>query len=184
MAATRSGLSVRNRYFLIFDIIIFVLSACFSFVIRLETFDLRPLGTGILVFLALSVPIRLLVFLLGGMYSRYWKNAGPSELLLVAYACLISGIAITGIVFVTTLLRPSVANLVPRSIPFIDLLLAAALVMGARFSLRAFQYTASNWSLRQHAIKQGANRALIIWAEKKGLKVFGVLTDGSRTVNP
>lgn len=41
MAATRSGLSLRNRYFLILDLILFTLPVSFSYVLRLETFNLQ-----------------------------------------------------------------------------------------------------------------------------------------------
>jgi hypothetical protein len=73
MSVVGSGLSIRNRYFLIFDIILFVLSASLSFVIRLETFNLRIIGYGPLWFLALALPIKLTVFLIYGMYSRYCR---------------------------------------------------------------------------------------------------------------
>src|SRR5262245_47255147 len=113
MAGRQSKFIVRNRHFLLFDLAIFVFSAAASFYIRLETPELRQLIWGGLLLLCAAVPVRLYVFLVSGMYKSYWRNAGPSELLLIVAACGISGAVITTIIFAMSLLWPQSQAIVP-----------------------------------------------------------------------
>jgi FlaA1/EpsC-like NDP-sugar epimerase len=176
MADKRVSFVFRNRYFGHIDIGIFTLSAVVSFSIRLESTNLsQDAWKGILLFLAIAAPVRLVIFLRYGMYGRYWKNAGPSELILVAYACLISGIATTTIIFIVSALWTESRVLVPRSIPFIDMLLVTILITVARFSLRANHYLHNHRTHRQRGANTPAQRVLIIGAGQTGAQVLDVL---------
>src|SRR5438067_805318 len=128
MSVIRFPFILRNRHFLAFDIIVFIFSAVFSFAIRLEKFDLNHTIWGIIFFLALSGPVKMLVFLLTGMYKHYWRNGGPNELLLVAFSCVSSGGVVIVLVLIVSEFWPESQAILPRSIPFIDLLLTMALV--------------------------------------------------------
>jgi FlaA1/EpsC-like NDP-sugar epimerase len=172
MAGSQSKFIVRNRHFLLFDLAIFVFSAAASYFIRLETPELRQLIWGGLLLLVAAVPVRLYVFLVLGMYKSYWRNAGPSELLLIAAACGISGAVITTIIFAISLLWPQSQAILPRSIPIIDALVTGLLVAASRFSLRAYQH------MRVRRNRNGGNggkRALIVGAGQMGIRVLEAL---------
>src|SRR5260221_9251011 len=91
MAGKQSKYIVRNRHFLVADLAIFTVSVLASFAIRLEGLVAPLMLWGALLFLIVAVPIRVYVFLVSGIYKSYWRNAGPSELLLVGRSCVVSG---------------------------------------------------------------------------------------------
>ena len=64
---------MRNRYFIISDIVIVALCAYLSFVIRVEIFDLKQFWSGLLLFALLASFIFPLTFYLTGIYSIYWE---------------------------------------------------------------------------------------------------------------
>src|SRR5258708_39230315 len=87
---------LRNRYFLLIDLILSICSVILSFMLRLETIELTDRRwLAIIFFLGVAIPIRLGIFLIYGMYSRYWINAGPGELMLCISTCFVSGVVIT-----------------------------------------------------------------------------------------
>jgi FlaA1/EpsC-like NDP-sugar epimerase len=169
---------LRNRHFLLLDVIFSILSVVLSFSIRLETttFDIS-IWRGIALFLCIALPLRLIVFRVRGLYSRYWVNAGPSELLLVASACLVSGLIVT---LLFTILIPlahlgSVLTL-PRTIPMIDALLGSVLVMSLRFAPRAYYHQRSH---QKHHPTTTQERVLIIGAGQTGIQLLDTLEKAS-----
>src|SRR5437763_502223 len=58
MAGRQSKFIVRNRHFLLLDLVLFVISAVASYFIRLETPGLRELVWGGILLLSIAVPIR------------------------------------------------------------------------------------------------------------------------------
>ena len=127
---------IRNRYFFIADVLLMPLAAVISFLLRLDIADLKfYYPHTILIFAALAATVKPVIFYLFGLYRRYWRYASANELINIALATL-TGTA------VVTLLMYSLASLVwdfrplPRSIPFIDLLVSFPLVGGTRFAVR------------------------------------------------
>jgi FlaA1/EpsC-like NDP-sugar epimerase len=157
----------------------FGLSAIASFVIRLETIDSARIFWGIALFLIIAAPVKTIVFLSYGMYRQYWANAGPIELALAGFACLMSGGLLTVIWFGVAALWPLSDIVLPRSIPFIDLLVTAALVLTSRFGLRAW-YTLAVRRNHQHLSgKASTQKALIIGAGHTGFRVLEALRNAS-----
>src|SRR5258708_20255554 len=184
MPIPRNGFVFRNRYFLFLDILIFCLSALASYAIRLETFTLSNLILyGIVWYLCMGVPIRLVLFFVHGMYSRYWKNAGPSELMLVGSACLTSGFAILLISFAAAII-PNERMLVPRSIPFIDFSLVMIVVSGSRFSPRAWYHLQRGRRRRNGNAKNEYKRALVLGAGQTGIQVLEALGRDASLIQP
>src|SRR5258708_2298419 len=140
---------LRNRYFLLIDLILSICSVVLSFMLRLESIDLTVFSWLVIIFfLILAIPIRLGIFLIYGMYSRYWINAGPGELMLCISTCFMSGVIITILSLVLVRVFGLESEL-PRSIPVIDTLIITPLVLNARFSMRAYYHQRNHRSGRQ-----------------------------------
>jgi FlaA1/EpsC-like NDP-sugar epimerase len=126
---------IRNRHFFISDIILLTLAAYCSFLLRLEDRDLGEYRLGFVLFTGLTVLITPLIFRLGGVYTRYWRYASVEELLLLSGA-LTTAVAVTSSLTVVAPLLLRHVVLVPRSVPFIFLLLALVATAGPRLIVR------------------------------------------------
>src|SRR5579864_880478 len=183
MATTQRAFTYRNRYFFLTDFVLIIASALVSFVLRLETVAVNEFAIGLLWFTALSLIVKLSIFVSSGIYRRYWKSAGPAELILLGRTCLVAGIVMFGLVLVLTLVVPSnQIPLLPRSVAIIDFLLSTLLVITARFSLRA----SNHWQNHRHNNSNGtatAKRAVIIGAGQTGIQVFDTLGTALTPIN-
>ena len=110
--------SMRNRHLLIADVLLVPMAAVLAFALRLDSAQLQTYVSTMLIY-ALAAPlIQIPIFAALGIYSRFWRYASIDELLLLAWAALIGGLAqgalFLGIqAFFPDLLNPGV----PRSIP-------------------------------------------------------------------
>jgi len=126
---------IRNRYFLIADLLLIPIAAWASFLLRLDFAGLQPYLKTAMVFAVLAFLVKPPIFYLFGLYRHHWRYASTGELVLIALSAL-SGTA------VVTLLVYSAASLVinfrplPRSIPVLDFLVSLAFVGGIRFVVR------------------------------------------------
>lgn len=127
---------LRNRHFLINDLVLLPVAVYFSYLLRLEGISPTSQWWPGMVVLAATITLStVLVFYLTGVYSRYWRYASIDELMLLTGAFTVATLlsAVIGIglgfVFVRELW-------IPRSIPFILLLLGLAVTAGPRLSVR------------------------------------------------
>ncbi len=124
-----------NRHFLLFDMLLVPLAIYASFVLRLETFDLKTYWLACGHFCLTAVVVTPLVFRTFGIYRRYWRYASFEEVLLLcgatSLAMGITAIALALLDVATPLIATS-----PRSIPFIVPPIAASLVSIPRLLVR------------------------------------------------
>jgi FlaA1/EpsC-like NDP-sugar epimerase len=125
----------RNRYFALTDIVLLAVSAYISYVLRLEQIDLGQFWPGFYLFTGLTLLLTPLVFWRIGVYSRYWRYASVEEMLLLVGATTIVVVLAGGLSYVALEFLPGYLT-VPRSIPFIFLLLALAVTSGPRLAAR------------------------------------------------
>lgn len=128
-------LGVRNRMMLVGDLILTVVAALGSFVLRT---DLGPLFIYYLPqafwLMALALVVKPVVYYRFGLYRRLWAYASTQELRLIVAAVTTSSVLIS---LLSVLLRAlQVLPNFPRSTLPIDWLLSLVLVGGLRFSLR------------------------------------------------
>jgi FlaA1/EpsC-like NDP-sugar epimerase len=85
---------LRNRHLLVVDAVLALFVPFFLYALRYEGLH-WPAGQleTLVVFTAISVPLRLVIYQLAGMYKQLWRFAGIAELELVFLAGLASGIA-------------------------------------------------------------------------------------------
>ena len=89
---------LRNRHLFLLDAVLLAASTLGAYVVRFEGFDW---GTAILytalVYLAVSLPLKLGVLLYVGLYRRLWRFAGAAELEHILVATAISA-SLSGLV--------------------------------------------------------------------------------------
>ena len=126
---------IRNRHLFLFDCILLFLAAYLSFVLRLDTTALGLAWPAFLLFVCIAVVLTPFILWRAGIYSRYWRYASVEELLLLAGSLTIAVVLTAALSSAITLLVPGAPN-VPRSIPFIFLLLALVATAGPRLLVR------------------------------------------------
>src|SRR5437868_4811103 len=131
---------LRNRHFLLMDLIGFSLTPIIAMALRLDGLKddgslTRPLVIVTFIFLA----IKLAIFFRAGLYKRYWRYASIDELTQIT---LLGGLALviqTTVFFLV--LRPLglIPDVFPRSLPIIDGMLTLLAVGGLRYSIRMIE---------------------------------------------
>jgi FlaA1/EpsC-like NDP-sugar epimerase len=129
---------MRNRYLAFADLVLITLSVLGAFVLRLDWFFSRATEfTRAFEFCLLAaLVVKPPVFLAFGLYSRYWRYAGPRELLLIVLAVSAASAALAGVVAGALVFDLTPYLSFPRSVLAIDWLLMLACIAGSRLSVR------------------------------------------------
>ncbi len=176
---------MRNRYLLLADSLAVILAACGAFVFRFGWLfpSERP---EFKIFLVVALIIKLVAFHAFGLYRRYWRYAGFWDLMAMVLANSAASMVLATVMGVIRWF-----NLVPglsRSVPPLDWLLALALTIGVRASLRAVAETVgkpadSDSKRRRSVLIVGAGDAGTLVAREMqknpqlGLRPIGFLDD-------
>jgi FlaA1/EpsC-like NDP-sugar epimerase/lipopolysaccharide/colanic/teichoic acid biosynthesis glycosyltransferase len=130
-------LGMRNRHFFVIDLLVMLILPSVALVLRTDDVDmLAHYGPSLLVVTLVLPPVALLVFLKGGLYSKYWRYAGVDELIpIVCFGVL--AVAIQTAIYLWGL-RPLglVADDFPRSLTLTNGLLMIVAVGAIRYSVR------------------------------------------------
>ncbi len=181
-------LTLRNRHFFFIDLALLPLVAVMSFALRLDALGMQNWTAAILVWIVLSVPIKLLVFYWFGLYRQFWRYASVDELVLIALATAMGEVVAAALLF-SVIVPLSGIDSFPRSIPFIDGLLTLLVVGGPRFAVRLAEQRRERerrhgrWEPEQPVLVMGAGSAgAMIVKEMKanpqlGLEPVGFLDD-------
>ena len=163
----KSRMRFRNRYVLLVDMLLIVVSVMGAYTLRLDfTPDfVRFYVQGALWLAGLALLIKLPVYYFFGLYRRLWVYASVSELRLIAVAVttasvLVSAAAMT--LFWLGLLGPGF----PRSVLAIDWLLSLLMVGGTRFALRMLAESSA-----PRGDGQGRRKILVVGAGDAGALV-------------
>lgn len=137
-------LRFRNRFVLIADILLILVSVLGSYLLRLEfTPDfVRFYLQGALWLAVVSLVVKPVVFYFFGMYRRLWIYASVNELKLIAAAVTTASIVVS-VVFVTLFWLGAFGPGFSRSVLAIDWLLSLLMLGGSRLSLRIFAENSS-----------------------------------------
>jgi FlaA1/EpsC-like NDP-sugar epimerase len=164
----RSKPNIRNRYVLIIDLLLIVISVLGAYALRLE------LGALFYFYLpsaywmvGVSLVSKSLVYYAFGMYRRMWVYASVKELRLIVGAVSAASVLVSGIMLLLLTFKVFIGF--PRSVLIIDWLLSIFLVGGVRFTLRLLAENISSVSSQVQA-KQ-AKRTLIVGAGDAGALV-------------
>ena len=125
---------LRNRYLFLLDLILLPAGVVLAFVLRLDAAALGFYYSTVWLFMAVAVPVELLVAYWLGVYRRYWRYASVDELALIAGVAGVSTVVTAALLFAVAL--PLTGLHCPRSIPLINGLLVLVLMGGVRFAVR------------------------------------------------
>jgi FlaA1/EpsC-like NDP-sugar epimerase len=151
---------VRNRFVLIGDLALIIVSVLGSFALRLDVSQLPFYFPAALTMCVAALLIKVPVYFYFGLYRRLWVYASTSELRLITVAVTTASVLTSGVMLVLIsagFLQPGM----PRSALGIDWLISLILIGGSRFALRilAEQSTASRDGKAKRALIIGAGDA-------------------------
>jgi lipopolysaccharide/colanic/teichoic acid biosynthesis glycosyltransferase len=177
----RMILSLRNRHFLVMDVLFALVAPAIGLVVRLDGFKdfgtyLQPLA----IYTISALVIKIAIFLPAKFYDRYWQYAGVRD----AEVVVVAGLAAWGtlIVLFFGILQPLglIASGFPRLTPFVDGAFTMFQVSAVRFLARlSFEH---NEQLRTVTLKK---RVAIVGAGAAGsMIVKAMLTCPSLKMEP
>ncbi|MCE9644871.1 MAG: polysaccharide biosynthesis protein [Chloroflexi bacterium] len=164
---------LRNRFVLIGDFALIVISVLGSFALRLNVSELPFYFPAAVVMCAVALLIKIPVYFNFGLYRRLWIYASTNELRLITAAVTTASVLTSGLMLLLVnfkLIQPGM----PRSALGIDWLLSLVLIGGSRFALRILAEQSA-------APREGkARRVLIIGAGDAGALVVRELQKSSQ----
>ena len=160
---------LRNRVFLITDAILLSLTTITGYLIRYEGATWGPATSATIPrFLAVSIPLKILIFFAFGLYGRLWRYAGISDLGVIVRTTVTSGVIIG---LVGAVLFP-LLGLSPERVPI------SVLVLDAGFTVLIIVATRLMPRYRAHGVRQhGAKPAVIVGAGAAGGMIVRELTE-------
>ena len=163
----------RNRYVLIGDLALIIVSVMGSFALRLDVGQLPFYFPAILFMCIVALAIKVPTFYFFGLYRRIWIYASTHELRLITAAVTTASVITSGVMLLLLSARLILPGM-PRSALGIDWLLSLVLIGGSRFALRILAEQSA-------APKNGkTRRALIIGAGDAGALVVRELQKSSQ----
>ncbi|MCW1970898.1 MAG: polysaccharide biosynthesis protein [Anaerolineae bacterium] len=163
---------LRNRYFLLADALLLLLGAFATYMLRLDRVNVSDYLSGILLLGGSTVVATIGIFYKTNVYGRMWRYAATEDMLLLTIGTA-SGVLLGGCVslIIANFVFPDIV--VPRSAPFIYLVLAIWATAGPRLLFRS----ASKFSVQQQRRRSLQNRgaesvpALIVGAGDAGAMI-------------
>ena len=165
---------IRNRFVLIGDIALIVVSVLGSFALRLDVGELPYYFPAVALMSAVALAIKIPVYFSFGLYRRLWIYASMGELRLITVAVTTASVLTAGVMAIL-IVTGNVYPGMPRSALGIDWLLSLVLIGGSRFALRIL----AEQSMTARASGKG-KRALIIGAGDAGALVVRELQKSSQ----
>jgi len=170
----RTRQHVRNRFVLIGDIAIIIISVLGSFALRLDVGELPFYFPAAVLMCAVALAIKIPIYFFFGLYRRLWIYASTGELRLITVAVTTASVLTSG-VMVLLIVTDNVSPGMPRSALGIDWLLSLVLIGGSRFALRIL----AEQSMASRVSGKG-KRAIIIGAGDAGALVVRELQKSSQ----
>lgn len=167
-------LITRQLLLVLFDVIIFSATTCLSIYVRFEFEFTDNQAIEYILHLLKLLPctaiVMLVTFYFFGLYRSLWQFAGETEIVRICLACITSVTAQTMLQFIS-------GQNVPRSFPFIQLLLFTASVMFVRMSYRMVRIILDK---RRHKSDR-VRRTMIIGAGDAGAMILRELQRSSHS---
>lgn len=165
---------LRNRHFLLLDLLLAPIAVYSCYVLRLEGFELGGFFRQAIFLALLFTVATVVIFRQNGIYARYWRYASVEELI-----SLVSSVVIADVVtcLAATIMIWLITGLftLPRSIPFIIPFLAVPLLASPRLAARMWRVTMA----RRQRTRTSEQRVLIIGAGDAGAALAAEISDAS-----
>ena len=128
---------LRNRHFLIIDIVIFAISPLLALLIRLEgNLVLADYMPELLKLLIISMLVKTIIFYILGIYSLLWNAASVDELAKLILANILSTLIIFAVISFAMFIKNPIVVFFPLSLILIDSAVTIAFTSLSRFSIR------------------------------------------------
>jgi FlaA1/EpsC-like NDP-sugar epimerase len=131
----RRPVVIRNRFFVFSDLLLTALSATVAFALRLDVALYRSYLPTCILFILLSIAVKIPIYYLFGLYRRYWRYASVQEMMNILGATTVSAVALA-ILLLGVFLPLGQFGGFPGSILVIDWLLSLFLIGGVRYAVR------------------------------------------------
>ena len=163
-----SMLNLRNRHFLLFDVLLLSLTPTLALVLRVDDRILPAYVLPLMALTGLGLAVKISVFFQFGLYNRYWRYASMDELVNISAAALLAMLIVALVFLPMQALGLAGSGGFPRSVPFIDGLLTLLVAGGTRFGARISQERRGR---RLRGQGPSARRALVVGAGDTGSQV-------------
>jgi FlaA1/EpsC-like NDP-sugar epimerase len=130
-----SRIQIRNRYVLLGDLALIVVSVMGSFALRLDAEQLPFYFPAILIMMGVALMTKVPVYYAFGLYRRLWVYASTNELRLITIAVTTASVLTSGVMLLLISFGWVLPGM-PRTSLGIDWLLSLVLIGGSRFALR------------------------------------------------
>jgi FlaA1/EpsC-like NDP-sugar epimerase len=131
----RARQNIRNRFVLIGDIALTIVSVLGSFALRLDVGELPYYFPAVALMCAVALGLKIPTYFFFGLYHRLWIYASTGELRLITVAVTTASVVTAGVMAIL-IVTGNVLPGMPRSALGIDWLLSLVLIGGSRFALR------------------------------------------------
>jgi len=154
----KNKFNIRNRYVLIGDAILVIISVLSAYILRLELIEIfSNYYLSLLWMIGLSLLIKITVYYFFGLYRRMWIYASMKELRLVLVAVTAASVVVSVLMLVLFKNRYFISF--PRSVLIIDWIQSIIFVGGLRYGLRMF---AEDWNRTTGFGKTTSQRHVLI----------------------
>ncbi len=126
---------IRNRFVLLGDIALIIVSVLGSFALRLDVGELPYYFPAVALMSGVALALKIPVYYFFGLYRRLWVYASTGELRLITAAVTTASVLTSGVMAIL-IVTGNVYPGMPRSALGIDWLLSLVLIGGSRFALR------------------------------------------------
>lgn len=173
------GKRIRNRYLLMGDVVLSLISVLLSYMVRLEWIAIFPTyQLSLLWMLGIVAIVKPLVYFFFGIYRRLWRYASTRELVLITSAVTTASVIVSVIMLV--LFGAGVFSGFPRSVLIIDWLFSIALIGGMRFAFRLVADSSSTAANGEKGKGKRKKRVLVVGAGDAGAMVVRELLKNSQ----
>ena len=156
-----------SRHTVLGDLLLIALCAFGAFVLRLDWF-FEDYRNAFVFYLVTALVVKPPVFLVFGLYRRYWQYASIRELQMVVLSVSAAAVVLSAVVVGGLWLGAVPA--MPRSVPFIDWLLTLCCIGGSRLSARVITESRAR-DLKGAVAVTGTRRVLVVGAGDAGAMV-------------
>ena len=159
-------MKVRNRFVLLLDIFLIILSVLGSFALRLDASQIAFYFPAMAIMSVVALLVKIPTYFFFGLYRRLWVYASTNELRLITLAVTTASVITSGIMSIILLVanRTDLVLGMPRSAMGIDWLISLVLIGGSRFAFRIL-------SEQSGAKQMKGRKALIVGAGDAGALV-------------
>lgn len=163
-------LHLRNRHYALIDLLVFALTPALALYLRTDQlFASTYFGLPLLCYTIVGVAVRMAHYHYFGLYRRYWRFVSAFDF---AQLVLAAALALLMMVAIVAFLWAGLPGLyLPRSLPFIDAMLALLITGGVRAATRLTENMRTAELLEQPRRPLAQQRTLIVGAGYTGAQL-------------